>query len=180
MDIIKMTASNGLSVSLNLIVHQCYLRKQCDSLLGMVSGAKRSSRLGHSELLAMTHTFHALVLFWLMSVTFHLLRTLFLPCSLGRLPSSQTRLGALQRLPKIIAAPPEQVQCWFASDCWYVCLSLWTKGPFCAVDLFGSWCGLWILSQNHVFKCVKWNTLGSGSGQNGVSTFHTVSQWMLL
>lgn len=53
-----MTASTGLRISLNLIVLQCYLIKQCDSLLCMVSRAKRSSCLGFSELLAVTHTFH--------------------------------------------------------------------------------------------------------------------------
>lgn len=64
----------------------------------VVSKAKGSSCPGHSKLLTVTHTFHALILFWLMSVTFHLLRTLFLPCLLGSFSWSQTRCSP--RAPK--------------------------------------------------------------------------------
>lgn len=74
MDIVSMTASGGPRMSLNLIVHKCFLTKPCDSLLCIISRAKRSSHPGNYELFAVTHTFHALVLFWPMSMTFHLLR----------------------------------------------------------------------------------------------------------
>lgn len=68
MNVLSMAAPSGSRVSLNVIVRRCNRIKQWD-LLRMASGAKRSSCPGHSELLAVTPAFHALALFWLVSVT---------------------------------------------------------------------------------------------------------------
>ena len=124
MDIIRITASNGLRVSLNLMVYQCCLVKQCDFLLQW----SQKPREVHVLAIRNYSPWPTLSTLWFFFGSWVWLSICWECCSSPAYWEAfpGPRRGALQGLPKVLATPLEHAQCWFASHCWYVC-PFWLK-----------------------------------------------------